>query len=232
MTATTYIIIPAAGGGTRMQQPTPKQYLSLAGKPVLEHTLTTLLAVPDIAGLVIALAPDDLFFAHLTSATHPRITQVHGGDSRAASVLNALNALTPIAQPHDWVLVHDAARPLVRLSDIAQLRTTLQDHPVGGILATPVTDTLKQSNAQGHICATVARDALWRALTPQMCRYGLLKQALNHCLQANIAITDEAMALESLGHTLQIIEGAFDNIKITYPIDLLIAEQLLPANDA
>jgi len=227
MTAHTYIIVPAAGGGTRMQQPIPKQYLNLAGKPVLEHTLTTLLAIPFIARVVVALSSDDLFFNSLASATHPRLTQVQGGNSRASSVLNALNALSTIAEPHDWVLVHDAARPLVTLKDIDHLRVTLANHPIGGILATPVTDTLKQSDAQLKTCLTVARDTLWRALTPQMCRYGLLKQALSHCLNANLGITDEAMALETLGQTMQIVEGSADNIKITYPIDLLIAEQLL-----
>lgn len=223
----TYIIVPAAGEGTRMQQNMPKQYLELAGKAVLEHTLNALLAIPHIQHIVVALAPDDVFFEHLSASRHPRVMRVNGGTSRAASVLNALNALRTEAQAHDWILVHDAARPLVRQEDIHQLRTTLADHPVGGILASPVTDTLKRVGADLQIQQTLERDTLWRALTPQMCRYDLLKSALTTCLSKNIPVTDEAMALEYGGLNLQIVEGASDNIKITYPIDLLLAEQIL-----
>ena len=223
----TYIIVPAAGGGRRMQHSTAKQYLTLAGKPILEHTLATLLAVPDIQQVLVALSLDDQQFNHLPSAKHPRLMTLIGGNSRAESVLNALQSLSAVATAQDWILVHDGARPLVSLSDIAQLRHLLIDHPIGGILATPVTDTLKQVNAEQQIQTTLARETLWRALTPQLCRYGLLTHALKHCLNQQIAITDEAMALEQCGHSLQVVEGSSDNIKITYPIDLALAEQVL-----
>lgn len=223
----TFIVVPAAGNGQRMQQFIAKQYLHLAGKPVLTHTLETLLAVPAISQLIIALAPDDLLFDRLISITDPRLIRIKGGVTRAASVLNALNHLNPIAKDDDWVLVHDAARPFISQQDIAHLRSQLAEHPVGGLLATPVTDTLKQVDADLTIQKTLNRQTLWRALTPQMCRYGLLKAALNHCLAQQITITDEAMAMEQCNHAMQIIEGSSDNIKITYPIDLMIAEQLI-----
>lgn len=224
---TTFIIVPAAGGGQRMQHATPKQYLDLAGTPILERTLNTLLAVPDIAQVVVALALDDTHFKHLTCSNHPRLQHVIGGASRAASVLNALNHLVSVAQPQDWVLVHDAARPLVHLADIAHLRLSLHDHPVGGILAAPVTDTLKHVHSDTQISHTLDRSTLWRALTPQLCRFGLLKQALEHGLAQRLDLTDEAMALETLGHYPTIVAGSPDNIKITYPIDLQLAALLI-----
>lgn len=225
----TYIIVPAAGGGTRMQQDTPKQYLPLDGQCILERTLHTLLSVPDIHQVIVALAPHDAYFDTLAICQQPRLTRITGGASRAASVLQALNHLTATAHADDWVLVHDAARPLVRLSDIATLRATLHDHPIGGILATPVSDTLKQVDTSLNIHSTIDRSILWRALTPQMARYGLLKAALSACLTQGIKPTDEAQALEQAGFTPRIVEGCSDNIKITYPMDLLLAEQIVRA---
>ncbi len=223
----TYIVVPAAGTGTRLHQSLPKQYAMLAGQAILTHTLTTLLAIPDVQQLIIALAADDTHFDALITIDDARLSRVIGGASRAESVLSALNHLT--ANDDDWVLIHDAARPLISLNDIAKLRMKLAKHPVGGILATPVTDTLKHVDQHGTIQHTVNRKTLWRALTPQMCRYGVLKQALTQCLLEQQTITDEAMALERCGYSMQIIEGSATNIKITYPIDLLVAEQLIKA---
>lgn len=211
-----------------MQHTLAKQYLPLAGVPILERTLQTLLQVKAVA-IVVALAEEDRYFDQLTSSHHPKIQRVTGGATRAASVLAALQLLAAKAHPEDWVMVHDAARPLVSLSDIEHLQQRLIDHPVGGILATPVTDTIKQVDAQGNIQLTLARHTLWRALTPQLCRFGLLQQALSHCLHHQLEITDEAMALECCGHSPAIVEGSASNIKITYPMDLLIAEQGIKA---
>ncbi len=227
MKTNTYIVVPAAGTGARMQQNLPKQYALLAGQPILARTLTTLLAVPDVQQVIVALAADDAHFDTLIALDDPRLSRVIGGANRAESVLSALNYLS--ANDHDWVLVHDAARPLISLEDIAKLRISLAAHSVGGILATPVTDTLKHVDEHHTIHHTVNRKNLWRALTPQLCRYGLLKHALTQCLLEQRTITDEAMALELCGHPMQIIEGSANNIKITYPMDLLIAEQVLSA---
>jgi 2-C-methyl-D-erythritol 4-phosphate cytidylyltransferase len=221
----TFIIVPAAGIGSRMQAEVPKQYLRLNGIAILERTLQTLCSVPDIARIVIAIAKSDNYFAELPSAK--RVQQVIGGATRAESVLAALEILSDEAQPDDWVLVHDAARPLITLSDIAKLRHAVATHPAGGILATPIADTLKQVDPHLTILCTLPRAQIWRALTPQMCRYGLLQKALHKAFQQQQEITDEAMALEQLGYALQIVEGDARNLKITTPLDLALAESLL-----
>lgn len=220
-----YIVVPAAGNGQRMQQSVPKQYLHLCGKAVVERSIEALLCLKP-ASITVALALDDTRFAALNCAKDPRVHSIQGGSSRAASVLAALQHLSNVAHTDDWVLVHDAARPLVTIADLRHLTTRLTNHPVGGLLATPAIDTLKQVDEHGCVIKTLARKGVWRALTPQMARYGILREAIERCLMDGLEPTDEAMALEYSGHKPMIVEGSADNIKITHAIDLITAEQI------
>ncbi len=218
-----YVVVPAAGSGKRMGAAVPKQYLTLAGKPVLQHTLERLLAVEEIRHVMVALAADDGRWLQLPAASHPRILTTVGGAERADSVLAGLHALEEIAQDQDWVLVHDAARPCLKPDDVIRLLGHLMDDPVGGILALPSVDTLKQVEGDA-ILGTLDRTTVWRALTPQMFRYRLLRDALEQALKAGQVITDESNALEYAGYRPRIVEGSPDNIKITRPEDLPLAE--------
>jgi len=223
------MIVPAAGIGARMGNKCPKQYLPLDGKPILQHTLERLNR-PWIAGIVVCVAQNDTWFAQLKL---PRqVIQAPGGAQRCHSVLNGLYALSSQAQPQDWVLVHDAARPCVRIQDIDTLRHQLSHHPVGGLLALPVRDTMKRANPQAQSVETISRLHLWHALTPQMFRFELLTQALQQALTQGIIVTDEAQAIEHLGYQPQLIEGHADNIKITHPADLTLAQLYLRHQNA
>jgi 2-C-methyl-D-erythritol 4-phosphate cytidylyltransferase len=215
-------IVPAAGVGKRMGAGTPKQYLPVLGKPVLQHTLERLLGVEALSAVVVALGHEDGFWPDLPFADNPRILLAVGGKERADSVSSALNRLQGLASPDDWVLVHDAARACITRCDVLKLIETLQHDPVGGILALPSSDTLK-GVADGIIIDTVDRSRIWRALTPQMFRYGALKEALATAAELGLAVTDEASALELKGLTPRIVEGRPDNIKITRPEDLALA---------
>ncbi|KJV05772.1 2-C-methyl-D-erythritol 4-phosphate cytidylyltransferase [Methylocucumis oryzae] len=223
MTQTTHYwaVVPAAGVGKRMQADRPKQYLLLAGKPVLEQTLIRLLSANIFSQIAVAITPGDPYWPELAIVNDTRIITAPGGTERADSVLSGLNALADKASDQDWVFVHDAARPCLTAMDIYLLRDELANEPVGGILALPSHDTLKQVDARS-IMQTIDRNTIWRALTPQMFRYGLLKQALTETA-GNPAITDEASALELLGYTPKIVAGRPDNIKITRPEDLALA---------
>jgi 2-C-methyl-D-erythritol 4-phosphate cytidylyltransferase len=152
---------------------------------------------------------------------------VHGGAERFHSVLNGLRALAGHAAPGDWVLVHDAARPCVRREDIDLLMERLRDHPVGGLLGIPVTDTKKSTDEQGNIIQTVRREGLWRAMTPQMFRYEMLSLALQAVVERGATVTDESAAMEIAGYSPRMVEGHADNIKITRPQDLALAEMYL-----
>lgn len=221
-----WVLIPAAGSGTRMGKALPKQYLSLHGKPILQHTLERL-NLPTIAGMVVCLSDDDPYWDTLTL---PRsIIRASGGKERCHSVFNGLMTLQQYAQPDDWVLVHDAARPCVRSRDIEKLITQLADHPVGGLLAIPVRDTMKRVNADGtlEVLETVNRDGLWHALTPQMFRFHLLTTALEEVLRSGHLVTDEAQAVEKMGYRPVLVEGQADNIKVTHPQDLELASLYL-----
>lgn len=220
-----WVIIPAAGSGRRMGSDIPKQYLTMHGQSVLTHTLQRVGQMDMIAGIVVAIAPNDQYWPTLSLASlRIPVWTVHGGKERADSVMNALRYLAQYAAPQDWVLVHDAARPCVRQSDIQRLINAVQNEPAGGILAIPVRDTMKRADATRHIATTVERNALWHALTPQMFRLGLLQEALENAIQQNITVTDEAMAIEKLGYQPLLIEGSADNIKITRQEDLALAE--------
>lgn len=221
-----WVVVPAAGVGTRMGSEIPKQYLLLGGKTILERTLERLLTIPAVAGVVVALAKDDALWPSLTISQHPLIHAIEGAAERAGSVLNGLTYLQHKLQPQDWVLVHDAARPCVSLTSIALLCESLLQDAVGGILAVPVSDTLKQVMA-GGIANTVDRRSLWRAQTPQLFRYQLLRDCLMQALARGENITDEASALEVCGYSPKVVEGREDNIKITRPDDLLLAAFIL-----
>lgn len=204
----------------------PKQYLALAGKSVLEHTLQLLMSQPQIAAVVIAVAADDELWPGVASALPGSITAVTGGAERCHSVLAGIKALHD-AGDDDWVMVHDAARPCLRGDDIERMIAELSDHAVGGILAAPVRDTLKRGNERGDIVATVDRNHLWHALTPQMFRVGVLRSAITRALDEGLVVTDEAQAIEAAGLVPRIVEGHGDNLKITHPADLALAELVL-----
>lgn len=222
-----WAIVPAAGIGTRMRSDLPKQYLRLRGKTLLEHTLERLLAIPDLAGVVLALSPTDPYWEQLPLAGNARIAVVDGGSERSRSVLNALNYLTLQAEAEDWILVHDAARPCITPSAIASLRRHTANHPVGGILGVPVGDTLKRVGPRNVILNTCDRRGLWQAQTPQLFRYQLLHQCLARALGQSEVVTDEASAMELAGYQPLMVEGRTDNIKVTRPEDLALAEAIL-----
>lgn len=216
-----WVVIPAAGIGSRMRADRPKQYLQLAGRTILEHTLDCFLDHPRLKGLVLSLAADDPYWPALPCATDPRIQRVEGGAERADSVLAGLLCLVELgAQAGDWVLVHDAARPNLARSDLDRLLAELADDPVGGLLAVPARDTLKRIGADGRVAETVDRSLIWQAYTPQMFRFAALHRALADALVAGVAVTDEASALEWAGQAPKLVEGRADNLKITRPEDL------------
>lgn len=208
----------------------PKQYLPLGASTVIEHSLLSLLSHPRISGAVIALAAQDNGWPAL-EFHHPKPLWIAtGGAERCHSVQAALSLLAQHAAPDDWVLVHDAARPCVRAADIDRLIRACSTHDIGGILAVPVRDTLKRQQLdtrQPAIRDTVDRDGLWQAQTPQMFRLGTLRQALHIALKDGARITDEASAMEWVGYAPLLVEGHADNLKITTPEDLALAEFIL-----
>ena len=225
MTANTKFwgIVPAAGVGKRMNADRPKQYLLLNDEQtVLEHTLTRLIETAVFEKIVVAISDGDPYWDNLSISQHEKIIRAEGGKERADSVLNALAAIESQADLHDWVLVHDAARPCITSQDIEKLIAELRGDEVGGILALSSHDTLKDVDGK-QIINTLNRNRVWRALTPQMFRYGALKSALE-LTQGNVEITDEASALEAQGLSPKIVEAQADNIKITRPEDLALAQ--------
>ncbi len=217
-----WAVVPAAGVGKRMNADRPKQYLELAGKTVIEHTLSRLLQANIFSAIAVAISEEDPYWPELDIAKNDLIITAPGGKERADSVLSGLKSIREKAKDDDWVLVHDAARPCLTVIDIRLLIDTLVNDDVGGILALSSHDTLKnvQDNA---IIGTLDRRTIWRALTPQMFRYGMLKSALEETA-GDPRITDEASALEIQGYTPKIVEGRPDNIKITRPEDLALAQ--------
>lgn len=222
-----WAIVPAAGQGSRFGAEKPKQYTTLLGRPIVSWTLASLLAEPSLAGVMVPLSPGDDHWATVPEASDPRVRQCRGGERREQSVANALEALEGAAADTDWVLVHDAARPCLRTDDLQALFLELGDDSVGGLLAVPVSDTLKRGDDSDRVDATVPRDGLWRALTPQMFRYGLLRRALALCLERGRTVTDEAAAIECLGLQPKLVRGHSDNIKVTNPEDAVLAAAIL-----
>jgi len=219
-----WAVIPAAGGGTRMGSNRPKQYLSLARRALIEWSLAPFLEAEWIDGVVLVLAKHDGEFAKLPIARHPRIVTTIGGGARAESVLAGLQAVaertTAFREVH--VLVHDAARPCLQASDIERLCEEADDEH-GGILALPMSDTLKRAK-QNKIAETVDRAFYWRAQTPQLFRLDLLMRALHECAEHDLAVTDESSAMERAGYKPRLVRGRESNIKVTYPEDLQLAE--------
>lgn len=222
---TLWVIIPAAGSGQRFQQVVPKQYTLIHNKTILEYSAEIFLKLPQINKVVIGISPHDQFIADLNLQHHPKIQLVLGGATRAETVLNALHYLGSQVGSDDWILVHDAVRPCLHLNDLTNLIAQLQLDEVGGILASPVVDTLKK--LQNNQVQTLDRTHLWRALTPQMFRFQKLKTALSHCLAQNIAITDEASALENYGCSIKLVQAQYANPKLTYQDDLQFIKHLL-----
>lgn len=232
-----WAIVPAAGVGKRMGGNTPKQYLQVAGKMVIEHTLQRLLDHPKITGLVIALGDHDEYWADVKLEHHGKpLLRVQGGAERCHSVLNALLALDQLragdnkfnVSENDWVLVHDAARPCIRATDVDKLIEQVEQNGQGGLLALPVRDTMKRQIAdQPLVAETVDRTGLWHALTPQMFRLAALNNALSDAVLSGAVITDESSAMERAGINPVLIEGHEDNLKITRQPDLKLAEMYL-----
>lgn len=213
------VVIPAAGIGKRVGADIPKQYLSILNKTIIEHSIIPFLAHPDINTVVVSIAENDRWFNTLTIAQHPKLIQVGGGKERVNSVLNALKVLPT----NDFVLVHDAARPCLQVSDINKLIAHARSFQQGAILASRVRDTMKRSDQDNQIMHTVERENLWHALTPQLFQNKQLINAIE-CVEDQHLMTDEASAIELVGGTVTIIEGRSDNLKVTQAEDLLLAE--------
>lgn len=209
----------------------PKQYLRLAGRSVLEWSLAPLLARDDCAGVVVVLASGDQHWAKLGMARDTRVRTAIGGGERADSVRAGLLALKDEMGADDWVLVHDAARPCLDANELTALIQRVQGDDVGGLLASPLVDTLKRSEDANRVSETVSRAGLWRAMTPQMFRYGILTRALAQAAQGGVAVTDESQAVELLGLRPLLVEGSADNIKVTVAEDLQRAARILAMRD-
>lgn len=204
---------------------TPKQYLMLREQPLIQHVVNVFESAASIQSVHVILSPDDTQWQTANILLGSK-TQVHrcGGASRAESVLNGLNAIQNQVAEEDWVLVHDAARPGLTVALLNHLVTTLQNDSVGGLLALPLADTLKKADQDQRVAATIPREQLWQAQTPQMFRYATLKQALS---TVDGTPTDEAQAIENVGLQPKLVQGDLRNLKVTYPQDLLVLNALL-----
>jgi 2-C-methyl-D-erythritol 4-phosphate cytidylyltransferase len=228
MTGSYWAVVPAAGTGLRMGSATPKQYLPLAGRTVLAWTLEVLLAHPRIAGVVLAVAKGDARWSESVPAgAQARVRSVVGGVERGDSVEAGLELLARERPADEWVLVHDAARPCVHPHDLERLIAAVEGDAVGGLLAAPCTDTIKQADAESRVGATLDRRTLWRALTPQMFRLGALRAAYAAARAADRVPTDEAAAIEATGAKPRLVAGRVDNVKVTQAEDLALAEAIL-----
>lgn len=221
-----WCVVAAAGIGSRMQSAVPKQYLPLGSSTVLDATLERLLLCEKIEHIVVCIHQNDNYWQHSKFAHDDRISIMFGGSERADSVLNGVSLVKEHADLNDWVLVHDAARPCVRCSDINVLINTALKQQVGAILATPIHDTVKKV-VNKKSTQTLDRSILWRALTPQIFKLDMLNNALINAIESNRVITDEASAIEQMNQAVQIVKGHADNIKITSPSDLDLARYYL-----
>ena len=220
-----YAIVPAAGSGTRFGSDVPKQYLNLAGRPLIHHALAALCACERIEGVWVVLSPGDEWWGSFDwSSLGAKLHAVFcGGATRGESVANGLAAAASVLADDDWVMVHDAARPCLSQDMLATLCEELAEDPVGGILAVPVADTLKRADAQLRVAATEPRDGLWQAQTPQMFRFAVLRRALAE----NNGVSDEAGAVEAAGLKPRLVSADASNLKVTFPADLRLAELIL-----
>ncbi len=224
-----WVIIPAAGSGQRCGKAIAKQYLEFHNKTIIEHSISPFLRVDAVTEIVVALSENDSTFKQLPIANHKKIQTVVGGQTRAETVFNALTSLKDRANPQDWILVHDGARPCLHVDDLNALIDNLINEKVGGILAFPVADTLKFVR-QDNIAHTVSRMHLWHALTPQMFRYQILFESLRNCLNDKIEITDEASAIEHAGFEPKIVKAQYPNPKLTHPSDFKLIALLIQQN--
>lgn len=220
-------IVPAAGTGTRLGDALPKQYLDVNGVPLIRHALDALAGVTRISRIVVVLSPDDQHWTALMPALQ-KVTAVRvGGATRAESVLNGMLAMAADVASDTWVMVHDAARPCIRTELINQFIDELEHDRIGGLLALPLADTIKLGGENLRVEKTLPRESIWRAQTPQMFRHAMLREAL---LKTPLA-TDEAQAIEILGHQPKLVMGDSANLKVTYAPDLKLARMLLAAGD-
>tara|TARA_B110000503_G_C7080443_1_gene384906 strand:+ start:104 stop:805 length:702 start_codon:yes stop_codon:yes gene_type:complete len=226
-----WAVVPAAGSGRRMAAEIPKQYLTVAGTSLLEHTMRALLASSQIRGVVVVIDPSDRRADQVASLSDPRVLTAAGGHERADSVLAGLQFLRGVADDDDWVLVHDAARPCLPIAVLTRLVDHVINSDQGAILAQPVTDTIKRCSESGMVLETLDRNTLWRAQTPQMFRFHELRTALAAAVAADEQITDEAAAMSLAGYAVQIVEGPSCNLKVTVPEDLKHAEIYLKSLD-
>jgi len=226
-----YLVIPAAGSGRRFAAAMPKQYAALGSSTVIEHALSVFEADRDCAGIIVAVAPDDAWWPVIAARRTRLIETAEGGEQRAHSVRNALRQLAGQVRDDDWVMVHDAARPCFSATDLANLKKELASHPVGGLLAVPLADTLKRAlepaSQVTHVDATLDRTGLWRAATPQVFRFGVLLRALEKSLASGRVPTDEAQAIEWSGQRPRLVAGRADNLKVTTGDDLALAAAIL-----
>ncbi len=224
-----FALVLAAGQGTRIGDAVPKQYIAVAGKPMMFHSIETLASVPRLERVVVVLAPMDRHWGSYDWSALPEKVEAAfcGGARRAESVSNALVHLESRIAKDDWVLVHDAARPCIQKELVEQFLDEIGDDAVGGLLAIPLGDTLKSADENLRVAATIPRQALWRAQTPQMFRHELLRRGL----EKKPASTDESEAVESLGYYApRLVQGEDTNIKVTFAEDLQIAEMILALN--
>jgi 2-C-methyl-D-erythritol 4-phosphate cytidylyltransferase len=229
-----WAVVPAAGIGRRVGGEIPKQYARLGARSVIEHALAPLLASPRLHGVVVSLAENDRWWGDLALDFPVPPVLAPGGAERCHSVLNALHVLAARAAGSDWVLVHDAARPCLSGEDLERLIDAVLGHPVGGLLALPLGDTLKRVDASGRVTGTVSREGLWRALTPQMFPYARLRRALERAIAAGVLVTDECQAIERFGDLGPgqgplVVPGRASNLKVTVPEDLEAARRHLEA---
>ena len=225
-----FAIVPAAGSGARFGSEVPKQYLELAGRPLIYHALAALCRCERIDRVWVVLSPGDEWWGAYdwTDLGHKLQAVFCGGVTRAESVANGLSVAASVLANDDWVLVHDAARPCLSQDMLSALCDELLDEPVGGLLAVPVADTLKRADVGQRVVATEPRDGLWQAQTPQMFRYGLLSSALS----GNFAVTDESSAVEAAGFKPRLVRADATNLKVTFPADLRLAELILEGRRA
>ena len=226
-----WMIVPAAGKGRRFSDLKVKQFFDLCGETVAQCCLHRLLQVPDIVRLIVPCDLQQVIWSEIPAASDPRVELISGGATRAESVANGLRAIHACADPMDWVLVHDIARPCITLESIAKLRHHVDQHPVGGILVAPIADTLKAVSVEGAILHTADRVDFRLAQTPQMFRYGELTAALAAAAARALVPTDEASALEYAARPVLAVEGRRDNIKITCSEDLIMAAAILTAQE-
>ena len=225
-----FALVPCAGVGVRAGVGGPKQYAALRGQAVVAHTLAALAGVPRLRATLVVLAPGDTVFEKQAPAFAGERGWIArcGGATRADTVTAGLHALRERGvQDHDWVLVHDAARCLLQPAWVDRLIDACLGDAVGGLLAMPLADTLKQADAADHVAATLDRRAKWLAQTPQMFPLGLLLRALTHAAGAGMAVTDESSAVEALGHAPRLVPGDIENFKLTWPDDFALAARLL-----